>query len=659
MDLPEHLDTTMIEKCPPPTTRADRRPSFSSFDPRDFEQLCCDLVENATRIDNPNAEIQSIPIDGDGKSQRGGDFLLIFDPGSTEIQLALYEVKRVKEFSKRDFEQTIGRFLENYDFWSVAPSEFHLMLAKDLDADITKQYLIHMDALSKKKVKFRIWGRNDIEKLLEKAPPDLIHKHFNDWWLEAYYGKRGRFHIEQYGPLSFKEPQPWRNYSGERETTTENSFRHLNDHIHLTSHVFPPDASFTTATIDFLNRKYRNISIYLSHSDLLNTLFVGTGAPTSNNTRSFLTPLGAENFHCYLGGISLELSHAEATALCQAADSFQTVYKTKARYLESSWRSHGFRAWSGFGSRVPLLQVSTLLWFRILSFARSHDAFETSGDWSIFDSHSEWLKIYSKTPSPRLEAGYHVFIEALPERVIRTPEDGNYLTLFWRPPSSDLLNQLQTTIGPRGYWDALTTHEWLREKLIPAVLELDNKERMNLLNWNRLRSQHCGGRHKNWDQEPYLVPTSLYSPQISTDDIRTLPELLNLLRRLQSFYSTQPINVYFDNKISRHFYRAIHMVISNTQVESHEFFRSNLSLPKGYSEDEIKTSLLELAHNLQVSLRSSFVIDCALRCALVCVRDGSCHLNDYEIQNMAQLLRAIDDFREDQELLARQRNRIA
>ncbi|MCQ6493203.1 hypothetical protein NPN24_28005, partial [Vibrio parahaemolyticus] len=78
---------------------------------------------------------------------------------------------------------------------------------------------------------------------------------------------------------------------------------------------------------------------------------------------------------------------------------------------EEAWRSSDFSTYAYKGNDIPLMSINRSLWGAIQAFARENDAIETNGTWSVFDSGTNWLKIYTKSSSEKMDAGYHVFIK--------------------------------------------------------------------------------------------------------------------------------------------------------------------------------------------------------------------------------------------------------
>ena len=652
---------TQIQKLSPPAALGDHRPSFSSFAPPVFEQFCFELVEQVTRIDEPTAEYRCVKIDGNGKDQQGGDFLTVFNLAKADQRLELYEVKRVKNFSKKHLKSTVHRFLRKLETWGKSkPAKFTLIVATDLDAQTITQWVAYAKSLLSREVEFDIWAYNDIAKRLHEVTPDLIYRYFDERWVEHYFGKAGLRQIELYGINNYYEPQVWQNYSGERQAIDSTSFYYLNEHIHLLSTARATGDVFSNALISFRNRKLQHISVQLSHINLLNSFFIGAESPSEKTTpRPYLARLDQTEVHLALGSASAMISQSEATALNRAANALRSAYITRVNMMESSWRSRGFSTRPGIGFKVPIIELPAEHWFRILDFANINDAFEESGKWRIFDSSPCLLKVYTKDSSTSLDSGYHVIIESFTESELNPTGSNNSLILTWKPPSDELLDTLDTSIGPRGYWDALTTHDWLISDLIPAVFQWGHKqESSRLMVW--LQSKLGRTWNLKPEQEQFIKSMSLFSPEKPADQVQTLQDLTSFINKLWSFFSSNSASIHFRNDDSRNFYKAIHKILAHTDTDTsdHSYFCSNLSLPHSSSGSEILELLLDRSHNPRTFLPNSFVIDCALRCAKICLRDKDCHLNDYEIQDIAQLLRPFDQFVEDQELLSRQRNRI-
>lgn len=655
MEFPDYLKDREIKKVGPRATNSETELPFERIAPADFERFCCELVYKKA-LEPGNEVLDVFPIGVSGQKQYGADIFVREHSGSRD-KFVLYEVKRVKSYSLSEYRKAVDRFLKNYDNWGFDVTEFNLFVSENISVEHIALWQSEAAKLSNKSISYKIIPSSTLNRWIKNFP-ELVYKYFHPSWTELLFGKSAIWHLENYGIFGFEEPASWIGYRGVEKHIYGDSLAYKNDHVRI--HAFLPSLEKNSAScfIEFRNGRFSHVMITLDHRQIVKEYFSGAKIPIPNSTRPFLLrAVNGEGYFCDLGNCRIKLSANEAKSLCEAFDVFWEEYKRRVNDIEEAWRSKYFNCNSKSSEDIPLLRIKRGLWSLLLDFAECHDFFNTTGDWSLFDSCPGWLKIYTGNASKDMEAGYHAFIK--PETYDRSITNlrcfDDEVVLVWQPPNDFIISQEGTIFSPRYYWDAETTHNWLKDHLIPQALE-----------WGRGRSggakkRSFTGLLKDWRRQPkkynpddYVA--SFYEPYPNKDAkaIEDIEGLLFLANKLQSFFGSGPKNIFIDVECYSKLYSSLGEVLSKSEGCDFSYLHSNLN----YLQANDMPSLIDAVRQHSIGARKGcanpFRIDCVFRCIQACIRDGRSHLNSHEVRNIINDIYPLIELMEDRKLLNRQ-----
>lgn len=658
MDLPDFLNDIEIETTRAPATELEKDLPFDLLEPRIFERFCCELVYKKAEFELGADVVDVIPIGTSGQKQYGADIFVKENSDASE-NVILYEVKRVKSFTITEYKKAVDRFLQNYERWGFEIAEFNLFVAEDISADDIALWQSEASKLSDRSVTYRIIPSVTLNRWVKNFP-ELVYKYFHPAWTELLFGKVGVWHIENYGVWDYKESSSWNGYTGTQKNLYGDSLSYINDHVKINAFLPSVEKNNASCQIEFRNGRFSHVSITLGHGQLVRTFFTSANVPIPGSKRPFLfeSPFD-DGYFCDIGNCRIKLSLAEVESLCAVFDVFWEEYKKRVNDIEEAWRSKFFNYHTGSSTDVPLMRIKRGLWSLLLDFAENHDAFNTEGDWSLFDSCSGWLKIYTRLPSKRIEAGYHAFIKPKKYDGIFTNfrSVDNDVVLAWQPPNDFVISAKGTIINPRCYWDAETTHEWLKNSLIPRALkwrdsQKSNKSRFSFCSKLFFMPKRMGS--DNYNPDDYLV--SFYQPHTvaELDAIEDIDGFSSLINRLQNFFNSEPKCIFVSLEAYKKLFCALGEVLSKSDINEFSYLHGNLNYLSAKDMQSLIESVRKHSSDIKGGCDNAFRIDCILRCVQVAIRDGKSYLNSYEIRNIVADLRPLAEIMEDRKLLSRQ-----
>ncbi|WP_299410119.1 hypothetical protein [Acaryochloris sp. IP29b_bin.148] len=660
MELPDYLKNIEINPFRAPATNVETDLPFELLEPRIFERFCCELIQSKMENEPGNDVVDILPIGVSGQQQYGADIFAKENIDSNE-KFTLYEVKRVRSYSLSEYKKSVKRFLDNYNKWGFEIAEFNLLVAEDISAENIALWQREAYQLSQKSIVYRVIPSSTLNRWTKNFPK-LVYKYFHPAWTEMLFGKSAIWHFEKYGIWSFEESASWEKYTGPEQTSYGDSLSYINDHVKI--HAFLPSLEKNSAScyVEFRNGRFSHVMITLDHKQLVNDFFPASKIPIPDNIRPFLLKsIDGDGYFCDIGNCRIKLSVDEAKSLCDVFDVFWNEYKQRVKNIESSWRSKYFNYGTKSAEDIPLLRIKRGLWSLLLDFAKCHDAFNTTGKWSIFDSCPGWLKIYTSSVSEDMEAGHHAFIK--PKKYEGIFNDFRWVdddvVLVWQPPNNFMISQEGTVISPRYYWDAETTHNWLKNCLIPQALEWDrrNKKIGIIRRIKRLLRRFLNQESTElveYNPDDYIVSFYEPCPSRDLDMIEDIEGLHLIANRLQSFFNGNPKYIYLNEDCYKKLYISLAEVLSKTEDYDFSYLQGNLNYLHATDMKSLIEAVRKHASKPSSGCDKTFLVDCVLRCILVSIRDYKNHLNNYEIRNIVTDIYPLLELMEDRKLLIRQ-----
>ncbi|MDP1939899.1 MAG: hypothetical protein Q8K54_04485, partial [Gallionella sp.] len=475
--------------------------------------------------------------------------------------------------------------------------------------------------------------------------PFLVYEFFDIAWVEKLFGKNARWHFEQYGIYNFEESPAWLKYDKQVNEEIGDSFIIQNDHVKINGYLPTLRSNSASCLIELRNGRFSHVLLTLKHIQLVETYFEGHYTPIESKQRQFLLPSDEEYF-CDIGNCRIKISSAEANAICNAFDYFWDMYSCRVESIEKAWQSTQFEILPGLDQDVPLLTIKRSLWTLLLEFSHAHDVYDTEGGWAIFDSCPNWLKIYTREKTERLDSRFHAFIKPKSAKNlgINFKENDDEVLLVWQPPGEWDLG-LNNEIGPRYYWDAETTHNWLTQELIPYALFWKKRITSRLLpelakRLSNERDFAVFAKELKLDDLVWSHKSKVINDVTKVVDVGTLENMASFLQ--YSYNGNHSDSVYLKANEYRNLYKALHMVLSCTNFDSNEggshYVLSKLDHLGAKSFDELLEAVRLHSLNSSEPCNNAFHIDLTLRVLSVCLRDFRSSLNNVEVREVAALL---------------------
>jgi hypothetical protein len=636
MDITEQK----IVKLGPLLGKADAYLPLELMEPKTFELFCCELIKK--RLKNEDGEIiDAMTIGISGQLQFGADIITHRRYDHQDIY-SLYEVKRYKKFSVDDYITATNRFLDNRDKWQIHINEFYIFLCVKSSAKLISEYKTQEKSFKMLNIAHRLLDKEIIHDWLKNLYcPDLLYRFCHESWVSLFYGERSLLNIKNYGLWDYNESSAWRNYTHPYEHINGDTYTLQNDHVFIQAFLPNLKGNPLSCFIDFRNGRYSHVLLTMSQSNLLNSAFEGVDSPPEAGVRPWvLKEPHSENYYCDIGNCRLLLTLNETRSLCEAFDKLWKCYKQRMEKIDRICRTVDFSNSTPLGDNIHLITIPFWLWARINIFCEHHDYLDTEGEWSIFNPVRERIMVFTRSKDMVMNEGHHVTLLAC-----RDPNfhrlTNHRVALIWQPPSSyDLDTIEEDTIGPRNYWDALTTYRWLMEKLIPVA-----------------DSWFCANffpERRGWQRLPFLAPrhipctsddiNSHYQPEsnISVEQVVSIPSLLALLTELQDFFNIYTRRVYFKANEFEQLCDAFLFMLNKTTVNYWGYIRSNVGASQE-DRESVVTTLQKYRAESTVHEKNSSLYDYLLRGMMALFRDGDCHINEVEALKVAMLLRPFVD----------------
>lgn len=642
------------KKVGPPATKSENRLPFDNLEPKDFEFFCCELVAKLMTVDPQSKVDQIMPIGEAGQKQLGADIFAkeIFEG---ELIFTLYEVKRVKDYSKTDFVETLNRFTNNYEEWQISPKRFFLFVSRNVSAENISEWESIAGRKLAEGIEFRIIPPGEINSLVKKFP-ELVYKYFHKAWIEIFWGERGLWHLENYGIFNFEESTRWDNYEGIDEWEFEGTYSRINDHVFL--HAFLPSfkENNCSCSIELRNGRFSHVHLTISHNQLINTYFNEINAPIDERT-SFLFK-DEEGVFCQIGNCMVKVSKNEASSICDVFDKLFENYSNKVLEIESLWRIREFEASRDFASDVPLIKIKRSLWSLLLEYANAHTIQDGNAPQNLFMFNRHIVQVYSSRENENMDVGFHAIIKpALTERFLynyRVPD--NEVVVVWQAPSRSYVADVEK-VGPRFYWDALTTYEWLNTEMIPNALSWWNSKSLKDNFWKRLfRAPRTIFILQEYEPKDYILKD--YHLNNSENTVTTVGQLKELSCDLQSFFHTAKNKIFLEQVCYKKLCLVLLKILEHSEFDDFRYVYGNMNYLKAENMSEFISAVKEHAETNATGWGNNFRIDCILRNIQVILRDGKVHLNDYEASQLSNDLECLIKPMHDVQMLLRQKERI-
>ncbi|GIO56910.1 HNH endonuclease [Paenibacillus cineris] len=370
--------------------------------------------------------------------------------------------------------------------------------------------------------------------------------------------------------------------------------------------------------IAFRSLRIRDCYITFSHLEMVNKLFQGIGSCPESGFREFIVAYNATK-ECVvqLGNNRFTLSVDIVRQLCELIDKVAPVYINAVKAIESVFKTQNF-SYSSNG-RFKLLKISRSLWRNILEFAREHDYENGDTEWHIFDGRAAYLKICCEIPQDKVR-DYRLFVypeaeeREIWESFIYPDEE---VWLCWEP--SFLIDNKEDSVKFKNniVWDAEYSYQWLKNRLIPVVLEYKKSKQKSFF-------------HNLFKRRKFLMPTfetsdftlSVISHNILTD-IKNIEIMRNWIDEVQIFFATHSRH-YLSVESIDGVYKAILLCLNYIKLNQGTLEYINIKLDgNGSLESIIKSVEQKLMDIRNRSSINGSNMEYTLRSLCVMLREGT------------------------------------
>lgn len=633
-NFPEHLSENYdagFSKYIPPVGTIPLK--FDWMDSIQFEQLCWWLLKK----DNQIVDCQR--IGGKGMEQDGID-LLAFDNYDLQTPI-VFECKCWKDFTTDKLTTAIDKFLEG--FWAKPGTKFTLIIAQaEIGGKLAKQWLIERDRLRKVGIitEHTIWTGLQLTELIQRFP-SILSKFFpfasidsfgNEWMQREGFIERLSKALVDPRPAVVKVAQDFiiesnSNIELTHEQQSGNEWFIKQPWLHL--HCFWPHKQFYpgSALVSFQRDDLKGASITFNQKWLLKNLISTHNAPLEHEFRPFINGVLPDSFSEYekyivdLGNCRCSLPKEGVVELAYAADKFAAVFLDALVQKEIAWGAYDFPFVEYAGIRVAICTMPKNLWLAILEFSQQHDYDNGNTEWHIFSNSRHSLRLYTKENSERYKRGHHgIFhISENLEGLIH----GDNVALLWTPP--DLV--WDTEISPQNWWSCEYALSWVRDQLVPVVMEwtIEQHFKRILFLWARKRKK----REKlNIWMENYQIRDLRIKSLLNDNFYKTLG-LQKTAETLQNYFSIGNNNFYAMSELSA-LYRSLIILLKSGRGYL-GYITGNLAIHTEVNDHLEVIAIIENRISTNQLKPSSPIIDHTLRAMLEMIGNDDKWLSEYEL----------------------------
>jgi hypothetical protein len=625
--------------------------------PENFERLCCRLMAKLFNLHGCRRYAR-------GRNQQGID--IIGYRSASPDNLVVIQCKRHVDFDLSTFKDALQEFKRG-SFYGKASEFIVLASCQLLPRSVEEEAAKVHEELFMNQCLFDIWNGEKISWELRRYP-EIVEAFYRQEVVRAFcqpweirqrllevmvksYQDRGGI------PLSEKiipdEDQDYLERTLTEQTVSLGGYEPLDKHfcytdafIRIESFLPTQRDYYTSCLITIKQQNLHGGFFSLGHANIIR-LFVRGSRTSIRKYRAFFLHEFRSRDQCIiavqLGSGGAYLHDKSFKALCEASDALAEAYINALKELEAVWEAQRFPFTQTDSVVVFLGHIPTWLWNAILRFAERHDVAAGASDWHMFDAPSGWLKVYTKSQTKSLNRGYHALISTA--EVSHAASSSRRVRLFWHPPS-----MLRETIGERDFWTCEFTFNWLRDKLIPKVLqEVWSAERRRP--WMNRRRQRYEAEFRTWVQENQIVDPR--SPHLTSyDGAQGMQGLWTVLSELQNKFSIDKCDFPVSGETMGGICKMLSFLALRAEMDYWSYVSSNLQLTATnkqaiISEIESKEKLIASEED------ATWMVDVAMRAAMEMVRNGDIQLAADEVSSCLGLLRPIIEIYELSDLIDR------
>jgi hypothetical protein len=618
-----------------------------------FERLCCRLMAKLFHLHGCRRY-------GSGSNQQGID-IYGYRSGSPD-SLVVMQCKLHTAFDLTKFQDAVRQFKEG-SFYGVA-SEFIILVSPTLlPATVEQEYIKVRGELWTNHCVFDIWNGEKISEELKPFPEiveafyrqDVVQAHCQPWGLRQRLLELLLKSYQNQGgiPLSDKivpkeEQQDIAQILAEKTVLLRGDGLHFNnfsydDHFIRIDSFLPSQMYYAGSCLITIKQEDLSGGFFsLGHANIMRLFVRGTHTTIRKYRPFFLHELSdQQRVAVQLGAGGAYVHDLSFNALCEGSDALADAYIDALKKFEARWGARRFPFIHKDSLVVSLGHMYTWLWNAVLRFAEQHEVKAGTSDWHIFDAPSGQLKVYTESQSKSLNRGYHARISAT-----RVSDSADRVRVFWHPPFSGY----EETIGERDFWTCEFTLNWLRDKLLPTVLqEIWCAERRRP--WMSSGRQRYEAEFRTWVQDCRIVDPR--SPNLASyTAAHGMQGLWSVISELQKNYSTYRYEFPISGQIMAGVYNMLSFLAVRADMDYWGYVSSKLQL-KATNKQEIIAEIKNKGKLIASEEDATSMVDVAMRAAMEMLPNGDNQLTSDEVGSCLDLLRPIIDIYELSDLINR------
>ncbi|MCM1991162.1 HNH endonuclease [Oceanirhabdus seepicola] len=379
----------------------------------------------------------------------------------------------------------------------------------------------------------------------------------------------------------------------------------------------------------FRTLSIRGCMISMDSEQIINQLFKGINTNPEHGLRGFIShPNGDKGFYIQLANNRFILNSEETNELCSIVDDFVEEYFNSLVEVEKKLNTINFVKSKNDGFK--LIRIDNELWRKIISFTAKNDAFNSSGEWSVFEPNEYMLKIYTNNHE-KYGSGHHAIIhlERDYDKLFNNYlEADNKIWLVWKPYFKINKSEDIESLNDKGYWSIKKVFEWLTSEMIPRVIYEDMVQ-YNI--WGKPKVSFEGFVN-SFDVSRFVDYNNVFLIQ-EKEEIDSSRKLLNIIDYLQSFFSTYE-TIFLRKEEIENIYKGLLLIINNSKKIGISYISGNLGFTNARTMEKLIEEINNYIQKIDDSKIGSYTIDTTLSCLQVCLRDFECKISLEEIHNV-------------------------
>ncbi|MEK3949635.1 RNA-binding domain-containing protein [Paenibacillus peoriae] len=426
-----------------------------------------------------------------------------------------------------------------------------------------------------------------------------------------------------------------KNFKTEKKET-EGTYLFTKEKVSL--QAFLPTYPDTMGSCLITFNRFPDIMITFNYKDILRDLFQGLYTEAVYELRQFIVAINKEKhiYYVQLGNNRFPLNEMEVSQLCEIIDDFSEVYLDALRNIEDCFGTFSFEKSLDIEEGIPILKIKRGLYNKIMEFVQEHDYEKGDTSWHIFDSNSTMIKLYSKKSDERYDAGHHVIL--YPKQVPNESYSSfklsdDEVSIVWKPLNDFGNEKSLTNFNDRYLWNAEKSYSWFTNELIPYVIYYNKLKKRNPLSTAFKRNDFEDFK-QTFKIKDYFIDYKVRK-KVNLSDVLSIKGLLELVNNMQYFYHTRGSQSgWLTAKELVSLYQSIVICLKHTPIDEYYYIRGNLRFATGTTLDGILLDIASHIPTIKDGVYSFFIVDTALRCLVVSLRDNKSYLNITQIREI-------------------------